>query len=135
MADDDKDDFFILKEAAANVNTPITISYAANWLELWRATLKALPDVLFLDLNMPVKDGIECLKLLRHEPKYDNLPIIMYSTTVNKTDIDKAYDSGANYFVIKPYTLDDITNMIIKVVSLSKENLLAKPPREEFVII
>lgn len=135
MADDDKDDFFILKEAAEKAGETMQISYAANWLELWRSLLKVIPDVLFLDINMPVKDGIECLQLIRKEKKYDSIPILIYSTSVNKADIDKAYDNGANYFIVKPDAIDDITGIIKKLLSMSKEALLLVPPREEFVIL
>lgn len=135
MADDDKDDYEILKEAAEKTGEPLKITYAANWIQLWRLISKALPDLLFLDLNMPVKDGIECLQLLRDDPKYDSVPIMIYSTSVNKTDIDKAYKTGANYFIVKPNTIDDITNIVKKLLSMGKEALLSVPPREEFVII
>ena len=135
MADDDKDDFYILKEAAEQACKPLKISYAANWLELWRFILKTLPDVLFLDLNMPVKNGLECLQLLREDRKYDKIPIIIYSTSINRTDIDKAYKNGANYFLVKPNAIEDIANMIKKLCSMGKEALLSIPPREEFVII
>ena len=135
MADDDKDDFFILKEAAEKAGNTFKISYAANWLDLWRSILKSLPDLIFLDLNMPVKDGFECLQLLRTERKYDEVPIIIYSTSVNKNDIDKAYKHGANYFVVKPNSLDEISAMLKKLYSLGKQTLLNIPPREEFVII
>ena len=135
MADDDKDDFYILKEAAEKAGETLQVSYAANWLELWRFILKTIPDVLFLDMNMPVKDGMECLQLIRKEKKYDNIPILIYSTSVSRTDIDKAYKNGANYFIVKPDALDDVTSIIKKLLSMGKEALLAVPPREEFVIL
>ncbi len=135
MADDDKDDFLILKDAVEKAGEQLEISYAANWLELWRFVLKTLPDVLFLDLNMPVKNGIECLQLLRNDKRYDKIPIIIYSTSVNKADIDKAYEHGANYFVVKPYAIDDIMNMMKKLCSMGKDMLSTTPPKEEFVLI
>lgn len=135
MADDDKDEFYILQEAAEKTCEPLQISYVANWLELLRFVLKTLPDILFLDLNMPVKDGIECLQLLREDRNYDKVSIIIYSTSANKNDIDKAYTNGANYFILKPNALEDITNIVKKLCSIGKETLLSIPPREEFVII
>ncbi|HEX8462333.1 MAG TPA: response regulator [Segetibacter sp.] len=135
MADDDKDDFYILQEAAEKAGSQFKISYAANWMDLWRSVLKALPDLIFLDLNMPVKDGFECLELLRKESKYDSVPIIIYSTSVSKSDIDKAYKHGANYFVVKPNSLDEIAGVLKKLYSLGKEALTIMPAREEFVII
>lgn len=135
MADDDRDDFIILKEAAARTDESLRISYAANWLELWRFIIKTLPDLLFLDLNMPVKNGLECLQLLREDSKYDKIPIIIYSTSVNKNDIDKAYEHGANYFVVKPNAIEDLTQVVKKLCSMGKDVLSVTPPREEFVIL
>ena len=135
MADDDKDEFYILEEAAKRACDNLKLSYAANWLELLRSVLKALPDILFLDLNMPVKNGLECLQQLRGERKYDPLPIIIYSTSTSQNDIDRAYKSGANYFVVKPNTIEDISTMIKKICSVDKQFLLSIPPREEFVLI
>jgi CheY-like chemotaxis protein len=135
MADDDKDDFYILKEAAERTGEPLKVSYAANWLEIWKFVIKTLPDILFLDINMPVKNGLECLQLLREDRKYDEVPIIIYSTSVSKSDIDKAYAHGANYFIIKPNAIDDITSMVKKLCSMGTDALRSIPPREEFVII
>lgn len=135
MADDDKDEFFILKEAAQKADESLQISYAPNWLQLSRFILKTIPDVLFLDLKMPVKDGIECLQSLRGDRKYDKLPIVIYSAAVNKNDIDNAYRHGANYFIVKPAAVRDIANIIKKICTMGKEALLLVPPIEEFVII
>ena len=135
MAYDDKDDFYIFQRAVQKACESLKISYAANWLELLRFIVKTLPDVLFIDLNMPVKNGIECLQLLREDRKFDKIPIIMYSTSVSKNDIDKAYSNGANYFIVKPNTIEDIADMIKKICSMGKDALQTIPPREEFVII
>jgi CheY-like chemotaxis protein len=135
MADDDKDDFYILQEAAKKAGNEIQLSYAANWMDLWRSLLKTLPDLIFLDLNMPVKDGFECLQLLRKESRYNSVPIIIYSTSINKNDIDKAYTLGANYFIVKPNSLEEIASMLKKLYALGKEALTSIPPREEFIII
>lgn len=135
MADDDKDDFYILKEAAEKVEASCKISYAANWIELWRQILKGVPDLVFLDLNMPVKTGLECLQSLRNDPKCNAVPIIIYSTSVSRHDIDSAYEHGANYFVVKPNSIDEIALMVKRICAMGKEALLAIPPREEFVMI
>lgn len=135
MADDDKDDFIILQEAAEKSGDTFTLSYAANWLDLWRALMKSLPDVIFLDLNMPVKSGLECLQLLRSDKKFNELPIIIYSTSTSKKDIEKAYDHGANYFAIKPNRLDGIVTLLKRIKVMSKDRLSWMPPKEEFVLV
>ena len=135
MADDDKDDFIILQQAAEKARTKINITYAANWIDLWRQLLKTLPDVIFLDLNMPVKDGFDCLYSLRQETRFQKLPIVIYSTSTNRTDIDKAYIAGANYFIIKPNTLEEITHLLDRISSMNKQQLISIPAREEFIIL
>ena len=135
MADDDQDDFMILQEAATKVAETLTISYAANWMDMWKSLMKALPHAVLLDLNMPVKDGFECLQTLRADDKFNELPIIIYSTSLNKTDIDKAYEYGANYFVVKPNSMEEITTVLKKIYSMDKAMLLDRPVREEFVIV
>lgn len=135
MAYDEKDDFYIFRQAVQKASEPLKISYAANWLELLRSMIRTLPDILFIDLNMPVKNGIECLQLLREDRKYDPIPIIIYSTSVSTDDIDKAYKNGANHFIVKPSTIEDIADMIKKICSMGKNALQSIPPREEFVII
>ena len=135
MADDDRDDYVILQQAALKIENPLTITYAANWIELLRLLVKTEPDILFLDLNMPVKDGFECLESLRADKRFIKLPIIIYSTSLSKIDIDKAHQKGANYFVVKPHAIQDISNMLSKVTSMSKEDLTATVSREKFVIL
>jgi DNA-binding response OmpR family regulator len=135
MADDDKDDFHILEEAVKGANEQVTVAYAANWMDLWRFLLKHVPDVIFLDLNMPVKDGFECLQLLRAERKYNKIPIIIYSSSTNRVDIDKSYNLGANYFVVKPNSVEEISKILQKITRMSKEQLQKQPSREEYVII
>ena len=135
IADDDKEDFEILQEAAVLAGQHLTISYAANWMELWRTLLKKLPDVLFLDLNMPVKNGFECLETIRAELKFNRLTIAVYSTSHIKADIDNAYRLGANYYIIKQNSLQNTTNMLKHLMAIDKQQLITVPAREEFVIV
>ncbi len=61
-----------------------------------------LPDVILLDLNMPFINGKECLKVLRQNPQYNKVPILIYSTSNSKNDIDYCLQNGANYYIVKP---------------------------------
>jgi CheY-like chemotaxis protein len=134
MADDDKDDFHILEEVAKIAGDSIKLTYAANWMDLWRNLLKKTPDVIFLDLNMPVKDGFECLQILKADKNSKSIPIIIYSTSTNKTDIDRSYKLGANYFIVKPNSMEDIATILKKISGMTKEEL-QQPERDKFVII
>ena len=134
LADDDEDDYLFLKSAAEQSKCPVDIKHVLNWLELLRSINRLpMPDVIFLDLNMPVKNGLECLELLRAESKFDGISIIIYSTSASQRDIDEAYRLGANYYIVKPSSQQDITKVIEKICSIDKEKLLAKPDKEKFL--
>ena len=63
------------------------------------------PDLVFLDINMPIMNGLETLRTLRLQKSGRKLPIIMYSTSSDHSDIERAYELGANSFVVKPHSL------------------------------
>jgi CheY-like chemotaxis protein len=134
LADDDEDDYIFLKSAAEQASSPVKLLHALNWLELLRVLNRTpLPDIIFLDLNMPVKNGLECLELLRAEEKFNNISIIIYSTSSAKKDIEEAYRLGANYYVVKPSSQEQITRLIERICEFDKEKLLAKPDQENFI--
>ena len=135
LADDDKEDFMIFQEAANMTSHEFSLTYAANWMDLLRVLMKSLPDVLFLDLNMPVKDGFECLKTIREDNRFNLLPIVIYSTSSNKKDIDKAYEYGANFFIVKPNTTEGLTNLLHRIVEMKNGQFDKKPMRDEFIIL
>ena len=135
LADDDEDDYLFLKSAAEQSTSPVSITHVLNWLELLRRVSRTpLPDIIFLDLNMPVKNGLECLELLRAEQKYDSISIIIYSTSRSRKDIDEAHRLGANYYVVKPSSQAEITRLIEKICNMNKEMLLARPEKESFLL-
>jgi CheY-like chemotaxis protein len=133
LADDDEDDYLFLKSAVEQSTSPVNLTHVSNWLELLRVVSRVpLPDVLFLDLNMPVKNGLECLELLRAESKYNTISVIIYSTSSSKKDMDEAYRLGANYYVVKPSSQEAITKLVEKICKMDKDQLLAKQERESF---
>lgn len=135
LADDDEDDFLFLKSATESATSPVHVSHVLNWLELLRLLNRLpLPDIIFLDLNMPVKNGFECLELLRAEKKYDNICVIIYSTSGSKKDLDEAHRLGANYYVIKPSSQEKITTLIDKICRMDRQEMLSKPAGKEFLL-
>jgi CheY-like chemotaxis protein len=106
LADDDEDDQLFFQEALKEIKFPTKLTLANNGIELMAALDKTVPApqpyVIFLDLNMPLKNGFECLKEIRETPKLKSIPVIIFSTTSNGSAIDKTYSLGANYYVCKP---------------------------------
>jgi CheY-like chemotaxis protein len=135
LADDDEDDYLFLKSAAEQSSCPVNVLHVLNWLELLRFLNRLpLPDTIFLDLNMPVKNGLECLELLRAEERYNNISIIIYSTSSSRKDIEESHRLGANYYVVKPSTQEEITRLVEKICSMDRQKLLAKPEIENFLL-
>jgi CheY-like chemotaxis protein len=67
-----------------------------------------IPDILFLDIHMPCRDGRQCIREIRANPLYDRLPVIIYSGMGEKDIISSFYREGANQFLIKPSTMDEL---------------------------
>ncbi|SEP35940.1 Response regulator receiver domain-containing protein [Niastella yeongjuensis] len=81
-------------------------------------------DVIFLDINMPKIDGWECLKQLKNNPDYNSIPVIIYSTSSAKKDIETAYNLGAQLFLSKPEDFRELTKILEVVATSSQDSLL-----------
>ena len=80
---------------------------AANGLEgLERLREMATPDVVLVDWNMPVMDGVDFIRAVRRIRTYDALPLIMITTNSEVENLGTALDAGANDYIQKPCTLD-----------------------------
>ncbi len=115
FSDDDTDDALLFTQAADLMSAPILLSFAEDGEQLMRYLAKEmLPDMIFLDLNMPVKNGIECLKEIRNDKKLDWLPIIVYTTSDNPKDVEACYELKANLYVVKPTSFESIIKTLKK---------------------
>ncbi|NLX96868.1 MAG: response regulator [Rhodopirellula sp.] len=68
----------------------------------------SLPDVILLDLSMPNMDGFEVLAEVKSVPLLRRIPVVVFSTSGDQEDVDRAYEEGANSYVLKPARLDDL---------------------------
>jgi DNA-binding response OmpR family regulator len=93
-----------------------------------------LPDILFLDLNMPRKNGLECLLEIKLLNKYDLLPIIIFSTSYEQSMVNLLYKNGANYYVRKPAEFSELKSVIQEVISLTIKGNISQPAKENFVL-
>jgi CheY-like chemotaxis protein len=119
LIDDDYDDIDIFCHALLKSNLPfycISMSTVENALTFLENTLME-PEFIFVDIHMPVISGKECLKLLKANPKYKHIPIIIYSTTKLKTEIEEVYGLGADYFVTKPPTFELMVHVITRILT------------------
>src|SRR5258708_23035111 len=77
----------------------------------------AVPDVLFLDVNMPGVDGLEICRYLRRDPKTAKVPIVVVSANEEKAHQDAAFKAGANYYIVKPAMMDDLEKALAQVMA------------------
>ena len=137
LADDDSDDCMIFEEALKEVNaqTQLTIESDGHLLmERLRNLVQPLPDILFLDLNMPKKNGAECLCEIRSLPRLKNIPIIILSTSCQRQTVNKMYEQGANYYICKPSDFGQLKDALQNVLSFTIDVLTKKPTRENFLL-
>src|SRR4051812_39821403 len=102
--DDDPEDIEIFSEAIKKIDSSIqciTSTHAIQALETLK-NLKHSPDYIFLDINMPLMNGKECLTEIKKVSALKETPVIMYSTSTNTNEIKECYALGASDFLIKP---------------------------------
>ncbi len=137
LADDDTDDCFLFKEVIEEL--PIsakltTVNDGVQLMQLLSAKESPLPDALFLDLNMPRKSGFECLSEMKTIDKLMNIPVIIYSTSLDMEVVDLLYQKGAHYYVRKPGEFDKLRKAILETVTLISQRKLAQPSRDRFIL-
>lgn len=104
LADDDKDDRFFFSKAINQLPHIPELEVVTDGEELM-SYLKSrhanLPDVIFLDINMPRKNGIECLNEIKQHEKLKHIPVIIYSTSGYDNIAESLYYKGAHYYLQK----------------------------------
>lgn len=134
LADDDSDDCFLFEEALREICTESSLNTANDGIELMDLLKKKpYPDVIFLDLNMPRKNGFECLSEIRDLVEYDHIPVIIFSTTAQPEAVTRVYESGANYFVCKPNTYQLLKDTIKHTLSINWQERSQEISKEKFV--
>jgi CheY-like chemotaxis protein len=108
VIDDDCDDIMLFTEAFGTLYPNSTIYRASNGMEGLQMAQKVLPNIVFLDINMPIMNGRETLLAIRKDRLLKNLTICMLSTTNNRDEIQWCYNAGADGFVIKPSSFEGL---------------------------
>ncbi len=118
LADDDENDRLLFIDALKELKTKTIVHTVNDGIELMDYLAKkdsVLPQLLFLDLNMPRKNGLECLKEIRSN--YGNeIAIAIFSTSLSEKDIDETFLNGANVYINKPNSFDEFKKALNKVL-------------------
>lgn len=115
QADDDEDDRAIFLDALTEIDDTVILIQARDGNELMEMLAvppKVLPEVILLDINMPKKDGFECLREIRAREDLKDLNVIMFSTCSNPVTIAKAQQLGASFYAVKPSSYNDLKTFI-----------------------
>jgi CheY-like chemotaxis protein len=131
-ADDDADDRDFFKEVMSDIAAGHRLFTQSSGEELLGVLHSPPPqaNLVFLDLNMPQKNGYEVLKEIRNSPAISYMPVIILSTSNDEFAIDQAKKLGASLFLSKPGSYDDLQKMITAVLSKDWENY--KPTEKDF---
>src|SRR5262245_10688336 len=116
LVDDNGEDLAIALRALRRSDLPVEVRVARDGGEVLRALRvdgvpslgdSFTPTVIFLDVRMPKLDGFEVLRALRHAPHTRDIPIVMISTSSRPDDVRRAYELGANSYLVKRFDPDD----------------------------
>ncbi len=138
LADDDEADRLLFTEAFSELKMKTIVRTVNNGVQLMEwLTMKniRLPHLLFLDLNMPRKNGLQCLKEIRSNEKLNDISIAIYSTSDNEKDMEETFRYGANIYITKPTDFNMLKQVLEKAVktayqyqdqSMNRNNFLLK---------
>ncbi len=135
LAEDDEDDIMLFKEALVELNMDIALITVQNGEELMNLLHKNehLPKMVFLDMNMPCKNGFTCLVEIKQDIKLKSVPIIILSTSSEPKTVSRLYETGARYFIRKPNEFSLLKNLIKKAIT-HIINGTKKPGTSEFIL-
>ncbi len=124
LIDDDLDDQEIFLICIAKISNNIECKIASSGvqaLEILNAESNYIPDFIFLDVNMPKMNGIECLKSIRQIKRLDHSMIYMYSTTLENGVVQESKNLGADDFIVKPTKTSELREQLSKILGIGSE--------------
>ena len=128
LADDDIDDCLFFKDAleALPISTKLkTVHDGDQLLDYLTANEEQPPHVLFLDINMPRKNGFECLSEIKQNPKLKDLPVVMFSTSGEQDKINILFKTGADVYIKKPANFAQLVQVIHHALPMAAENIFS----------
>jgi CheY-like chemotaxis protein len=120
IADDDESDRTNFTDALEESRIRTVVYAVKDGVELMEFLSKEetpVPNILFLDLNMPRKNGLACLKEIRSMEKLKDVAVAIYSTSSYEKDIEETFQYGANVYIRKPTDFDELKKVLYKVLS------------------
>jgi len=139
LADDDEADRLLFREAFDELNVGTSVETVNDGYELMHlmqnTKTENLPHILYLDINMPRKNGLECLKEIRADKKYKEVSVAIYSTSSSEIDMEETFLNGANVYIHKPNDFQKLKKVLEKAINYA--NMYQDPPfnKENFLLM
>lgn len=137
LAEDDEDDFILFREALGESKESTSLVWVKDGEELMdmlKKNVAELPDMIFLDINMPRKNGFECLTEIRQHENLKQLPVIIFSTSNDPALITWMYNAGANHYLNKPTDFNRLKEKVQKAIATNWETHAPYLPVKDFVL-
>lgn len=114
MGEDDAEDADLFKAVLTDLKLDLKLEVAANGIELMKMLneTEVFPELIFLDLNMPFKNGMLCLQEIKTNQRWKNIKVIILSTSSHQDQIKAAYDKGADFYMVKSTNYMDFKNAV-----------------------
>jgi len=137
LADDDKADCLLFKNALGELPVTARLTIVHNGEQVIEELTKKgneQPDVLFLDLNMPRKNGFATLGAIKRSSELQNLPVIIFSTASDKEMVKIVFKDAAHYYICKPVDFSQLKKVIYEALTLITQKDNPLPLEEDFMI-
>ena len=119
IVDDDEDDRTLFIEAVKEVDPDIECKTANNGqlaLDMLRDHETTLPDLIFLDIRMPLLSGKKCLSQLKSDEVLKHIPVVIYTTSRDEAESEELKEMGAFHFISKPSNINEIYYLVSVVL-------------------
>lgn len=137
LADDDEDDRMFFTDAfdELKINTVVnTVNDGVQLMNFLNDPESILPNIIFLDLNMPIKSGIDCLKEIKQNETFKDIAIAIYSTSSSDEDVENTFVLGANIYIKKPNDFGTLKKVLSEVVTLNWQYHTSGLNKENFLL-
>lgn len=120
LTEDDPDDREFFTTALNEIDESIQCEIAKNGKETIEKlkNKEKLPDIIFLDLNMPLMNGFECLSKLKNDSHLARLPVVIFTTSSNPIDVQATHQLGADVFLIKPPSIPELVKKLQRILHI-----------------
>lgn len=132
LIDDDEDDYVVFKLALSEVDEAIELFYGSCADDISTVLAQTKPQLIFLDINLPRMNGIECLQQLQNDEQGKAIPVVMYSSSELPRDLQQSFDAGASLYFRKPTDLSSLIAALKKIIALDWEE--PRHIREKYLV-